>query len=59
MPINLDREIKRTQPDFIVHRPRSADGSTGDGGNEHFLVFDGPKGGLYKPRGGDAGFAMN
>ena len=22
-------------------------------------VFDGPKGGLYKPRGGDAGFAMN
>lgn len=45
MTIHLDREVKRTEPDFVVHTPKSADGSTGDGGNEHFLVFDGPDGG--------------
>jgi hypothetical protein len=42
----LDREIARTQPDYIVYRPKSVDGSTFDTGNEHFLVFDGPDGAL-------------
>jgi len=42
----LDREIQRTQPDYVVYRPRSVDGSTFDTGNEHFLVFDGPDGSL-------------
>ena len=42
----LDREIRRTQPDYVVYRPDSIDGSTFDTGNEHFLVFDGPDGSL-------------
>lgn len=42
----LDREIQRTEPDYIVYRPKSIDGSTFDTGNEHFLVFDGPNGDL-------------
>jgi len=42
----LDREIRRTEPDYVVYRPRSLDGSTFDTGNEHFLVFDGPDGSL-------------
>lgn len=42
----LDREIARTQPDYVVYRPGSVDGSTFDTGNEHFLVFDGPDGSL-------------
>jgi len=42
----LDREIRRTEPDYVVYRPRSVDGSTFDTGNEHFLVFDGPDGSL-------------
>lgn len=42
----LDREIARTQPDYVVYRPKSVDGSTFDTGNEHFLVFDGPDGSL-------------
>ena len=42
----LDREIQRTQPDYVVYRPGSVDGSTYDTGNEHFLVFDGPDGSL-------------
>jgi len=42
----LDREIQRTQPDYVVYRPGSVDGSTFDTGNEHFLVFDGPDGSL-------------
>ncbi len=42
----LDREIRRTAPDYIVYRPGSLDGSTFDTGNEHFLVFDGPDGSL-------------
>lgn len=41
-----EKEIQRTKPDFIVYKPRSADGSTADTGNEHFLVFDGPDGSL-------------
>ncbi len=42
----LDREIGRTEPDYVVYRPGSVDGSTFDTGNEHFLVFDGPDGSL-------------
>jgi len=44
--IDLELELRRSQPDYIVYRPRSVDGSTCDGGNEHFLVFDGPDGSL-------------
>ena len=40
---NLKRELQRTDPDYIVYVPKSLDGSTFDTGNEHFLVFDGPK----------------
>lgn len=42
----LDREIERTEPDYVVYCPKSVDGSTFDTGNEHFLVFDGPDGSL-------------
>lgn len=38
----LDREIRRSQPDYVVYTPKSIDGATFDTGNEHFLVFDGP-----------------
>jgi len=44
--IDLDIEIERTRPDYVVYRPKSTDGSTHDTGNEHFLVFDGPDGSL-------------
>jgi hypothetical protein len=40
----MDREYRRTVPDFLVFAPSSFDGSTHDTGNEHFLVFDGPDG---------------
>jgi hypothetical protein len=43
---DLQTELRRTEPDFVVYVPRSADGSTHDTGNEHFLVFDGPDGSL-------------
>lgn len=46
MKIDLSREARRTNPDFIIHQPQNADGSAGDSGNEHFLVFDGPDGSL-------------
>jgi hypothetical protein len=46
MAIDLQLEVRRTEPDYIVYFPRSADGSTCDTGNEHFLVFDGPDGSL-------------
>ena len=42
----LEREIARTEPDYVVYVPKSVDGSTFDTGNEHFLVFDGPDGSL-------------
>ena len=44
MDINLKTESLRTIPDYIIYSPKSSDGSTGDTGNEHFLVFDGPDG---------------
>jgi hypothetical protein len=42
----LDREIRRSQSDYVVYVPKSVDGSTFDNGNEHFLVFDGPDGSM-------------
>ena len=42
----LNQERQRTRPDYVVYTPKSLDGSTNDTGNEHFLVFDGPDGGL-------------
>ncbi len=42
----LQREMERSQPDYVVYVPKSVDGSTLDTGNEHFLVFDGPDGSL-------------
>jgi len=38
--IDLDVEIARTKPDYIVYRPASENPETGDTGNEHFLVFE-------------------
>ncbi len=46
MELQVTTELRRTQPDYIVYVPKSFDGSTGDTGNEHFLVFDGPDGSL-------------
>ena len=41
---DIDIELQRTQPDYVVYKPASLDGSTYDTGNEHFLVFEGPDG---------------
>jgi len=46
MDIDLNLELSRSEPDYVVYVPTSADGSTFDTGNEHFLVFDGPDGSL-------------
>lgn len=47
LPAELAKERARTQPDYVVYTPKSLDGSpTHDGGNEHFLVMDGPGGSL-------------
>lgn len=40
----LKRELRRSEPDYITYVPGHWDGSTKDGLNEHFLVFDGPDG---------------
>jgi hypothetical protein len=42
----LENEIGRTAPDRVVYAPGHYDGSTGDGLNEHLIVFDGPDGSL-------------
>lgn len=44
--VDLEKEVRRSKPDYVVYIPGSADGSTFDTGNEHFLVFDGPGGSL-------------
>jgi hypothetical protein len=46
MNVDLQRELQRSQPDYVVYVPKSVDGSTFDTGNEHFLVFEGPDGSL-------------
>lgn len=43
---DLQVELMRSRPDYVVYVPQSDDGSTADSGNEHFLVFDGPDGSL-------------
>ncbi len=45
--VDINTELKRTQPDFVVYVPKSIDGITGDTGNEHFLVFDAPDESLF------------
>ncbi len=47
MELDIETELMRTNPDFVVYVPRSMDGSTGDTGNEHFLVSHGPGGMLF------------
>lgn len=42
----LQRELRRSQPDYVTYVPGHWDGSTNDALNEHFLVFDGPDGSL-------------
>ena len=42
MVVNLELEIRSSEPDYVVYVPGSVDGSTFDTGNEHFLVFDCP-----------------
>jgi len=46
VPRDIQREVNRTRPDYIVYQPRSLDGREQNTGNEHFLVFDGPDGSL-------------
>lgn len=42
MPDDIERELARSQPDFVVYVPTGAN----DTGNEHFLVRDAPDGAL-------------
>lgn len=42
----LKIEIQRSKPDYVAYAPGHWDGSTHDGLNEHFLVFDGPDGSM-------------
>ena len=42
----VEKESRRTNPDYIVYVPQAWDGSCGDSLNEHFLAFDGPDGSL-------------
>lgn len=37
----LQRELQRSQPDYVAFVPKHWDGSTNDSHNEHFLVFEG------------------
>jgi len=46
MAVDLNKELQRSKPDYVVYVPKSTDGSTFDTGNEHFLVFDGPDGSM-------------
>lgn len=39
-------ELRRSNPDYVAYVPGHWDGSTHDGLNEHFLVFEGPNGSL-------------
>lgn len=44
---DIAREVRRTKPDYIVYQPQSVDdGPSANTGNEHFLVFQHPKGEL-------------
>jgi hypothetical protein len=43
---HLKQELEKSKPDYICYVPGHWDGSTHDGLNEHFLVFDGPDGSM-------------
>jgi hypothetical protein len=45
-PDVLQEELHRTDPDYVTYTPGHWDGTSGDGLNEHFLVFEGPTGDL-------------
>ena len=38
--IDLEVELKRTMPDYVVYKPNSENPENGNTGNEHFLVFE-------------------
>ncbi len=40
--MDIEREIQRTEPDYVLYRPASLDGSSHDTGNEEVHVFHGP-----------------
>lgn len=42
--VSLNKEIMRSEPDYIVYKPDKLNQS--NSGNQHFLVFDGPDGSL-------------
>lgn len=44
--MDMKQELLSTEPDYVVYVPESTNDRTGDSGNEHFLVFDGPDGSL-------------
>jgi hypothetical protein len=43
---HLQHELQKSRPDYVCYVPGHWDGSTHDGLNEHFLVFDGPDGSM-------------
>ncbi len=45
MEIDIERELRRTEPDYVVYVPGQNERSD-DTGNEHFLVSDAPDGAL-------------
>lgn len=47
MTLNLETEIRRTNPDYVVFCPPSTDRATLVTGNEHLLVERNPCGGLF------------
>jgi hypothetical protein len=46
MRAHMQKEAKRTNPDFYCYIPGSYDYTTPDSHNEHFLTFNGPDGSL-------------
>lgn len=45
MEIDIERELRRTEPDYVVYTP-GQNGRSDDTGNEHFLVSSAPDGAL-------------
>ena len=50
---HLRRELQRTRPDYVAYVPEHYDGTTTDGLNEHFLVFDDEQGGSGRSAAGN------
>jgi len=44
--MDIEKELQRTKPDYVLYKPHSLDGSTRDTGNEEVSVFQGPDGSL-------------